>query len=62
MVIKYVGQFKDGYQEGQGTSTWSDGDKYVGGYSRMGKRMVKEYKLGLMEVLVMQGNGRVIKN
>ena len=27
---KYVGEFKDGLQNGQGTETWSDGSKYVG--------------------------------
>ena len=26
----YVGEFKDGYKNGQGTMTYSNGDKYVG--------------------------------
>ena len=27
---KYVGQYKDGLLDGQGTMVWSDGSKYVG--------------------------------
>ena len=30
---KYVGQYKNGERNGQGTFTWADGDKYVGQYS-----------------------------
>jgi len=29
---KYVGEYKDGKQHGQGTYTWVSGDKYVGEY------------------------------
>ena len=28
--MKYVGEYKDGIPNGQGTITWSDGRKYVG--------------------------------
>ena len=28
--MKYVGEYKDGKQHGQGTKTYSDGEKYVG--------------------------------
>ena len=28
--IKYVGEFKDGIPNGQGTFTWKNGHKYVG--------------------------------
>ena len=31
---KYEGEFKVGYRNGQGTYTWSNGDKYVGGIQR----------------------------
>ena len=34
---KYVGEFKDGYRNGQGTHTWSEGSMYVGKY-KDGKR------------------------
>ena len=34
---KYVGEFRDGKQNGQGTHTWPDGLKYVGEY-RDGKQ------------------------
>ncbi len=27
---KYVGEFKDGMYNGQGTETWPDGEEYVG--------------------------------
>ena len=27
---KYVGEFRDGYRNGQGTFTWSTGSMYVG--------------------------------
>ena len=30
--MKYVGEYKDGKKHGQGTYTWSDGEKYVGEY------------------------------
>ena len=29
---KYVGEYKDGKRNGQGTQTWLDGRKYVGEY------------------------------
>ena len=29
---KYVGEYKDGKQHGQGTYTYANGDKYVGEY------------------------------
>jgi len=29
---KYVGEFKDGLEHGQGTLTWKSGGKYVGGW------------------------------
>ena len=29
---KYVGEWKDGKQHGQGIYTWADGEKYVGEY------------------------------
>ena len=29
---KYVGEWKDNKQNGQGTANWSNGDKYVGNY------------------------------
>ena len=35
--IKYVGEFKNGKQHGQGTITYANGDKYVGEY-KDGKR------------------------
>ena len=28
--MEYVGEYKDGERHGQGTYTWSDGQKYVG--------------------------------
>lgn len=31
---KWIGEFKDGYPEGQGTCYYSNGDKYVGGWER----------------------------
>ena len=34
---KYVGEYKDGKRNGQGTITWSDGKKYVGEWKN-GKR------------------------
>ena len=34
---QYVGEYKDGKRDGQGTRTWSDGDKYVGKW-KDGKR------------------------
>jgi len=30
---KYVGEYKDGKRNGQGTQTWLDGRKYVGEYN-----------------------------
>ena len=33
----YLGEKKDGKRDGQGTRTWSDGDKYVGKW-KDGKR------------------------
>ena len=29
---KYIGEWKDGWEHGQGTYTWADGRKYVGGF------------------------------
>ena len=50
--MKYVGEFKDGLPNGQGTYTWSDGDKCVGefkdgenwngtGYNKNGEIVVR---------------------
>ena len=35
--MEYVGEYKDGKKHGQGTYTWSDGEKYVGEF-KDGKR------------------------
>ena len=55
---KYVGEYKDGKRNGQGTITWSDGKNYVGefkdgkfnGHGKLtwsdGKKYVGEYKDG----------------
>ena len=46
--MEYVGEYKDGKKHGQGTYTWFDGGIYVGN-GRMGKNMVKEHTLPLLE-------------
>ena len=55
---KYVGEYKDGKRNGQGTVTWSDGKNYVGefkdgkfnGHGKLtwsdGRKYVGEYKDG----------------
>ena len=55
---KYVGEYKDGKRNGQGTVTWSDGKNYIGefkdgkfnGHGKLtwsdGKKYVGEYKDG----------------
>jgi len=55
---KYVGEYKDGKRNGQGTITWSDGKNYVGefkdgkfnGHGKLtwsdGKKYVGEWKNG----------------
>ena len=55
---KYVGEYKDGKRNGQGTITWSDGKNYVGefkdgkfnGHGKLtwsdGKKYVGEFKDG----------------
>jgi len=55
---KYVGEYKDGKRNGQGTVTWSDGKNYVGefndgkfnGHGKLtwsdGTKYVGEYKDG----------------
>ena len=55
---KYVGEYKDGKRNGQGTVTWSDGKNYVGefkdgkfnGHGKLtwsdGKKYVGEWKNG----------------
>jgi len=55
---KYVGEYKDGKRNGQGTITWSDGKKYVGEWKNgkynsqgtltlpNGEKYVGEYKDG----------------
>ena len=30
--VKYIGEWKDGWEHGQGTFTLADGSKYVGGF------------------------------
>ena len=45
----YVGERENRRYHGQGTLTFRDGDKYVGGFKH-GKKHVKEHTLGLMEV------------
>ena len=35
--MEYVGEYKDGKRNGQGTETWNDGEKYVGKW-KDGKR------------------------
>ena len=29
---KYIGEYKDGMPDGEGTKTWPDGRKYIGEY------------------------------
>ena len=48
----YEGEYKDGKYHGQGTETWSDGDKYEGEF---------KHELGLMGTS-MKENGRMGKN
>ena len=55
---KYVGEYKDGKRNGQGTVTWSDGKNYIGefkdgkfnGHGKLtwsdGKKYVGEWKNG----------------
>ena len=47
----YVGEFKDGERNGQGTYTFPSGGKYVGN-GKMGEKMVKEHSLFLMEIIM----------
>ena len=54
---KYVGDWKNGKHLGQGTFTYPNGELCMLENSRMGKEMVKENLLHLME-RSMKGNGR----
>jgi len=63
---KYVGEYKDGKRNGQGTVTWSDGKNYIGefkdgkfmGNGRTDDHMVKELEHYLMEESML-GNTRM---
>ena len=47
--MRYVGEFKDGEKHGQGTMMFNSTGSNMRENSRMGKLMVKEHSLHLME-------------
>jgi len=70
---KYVGEYKDGKRNGQGTITWSDGKNYVGefkdgkfnGHGKLtwsdGKKYVGEWKNGKKwNITLYEKNGNII--
>jgi hypothetical protein len=57
---KYVGEYKDGEEHGQGTYTWSDGQKYEGKWKDGGNWNGIQYdKDGNIQVKFV--NGKMIK-
>ena len=65
--MKYVGEYKDGKRHGQGTYTWSNGEKYKGEwkdgkkngrgtfYYTDGKKFEGKWKNGKIVVRVVNG-------